>query len=312
MLDAPMFTTRWRWVAGVALALPRFRGGKKVPPQFLRMQAEDLVAAVFPDQIACAENLVGEREVPDHPLTNQAIDDCLHEAMDIEGLERLLKRIEAGEVSIVCRDLTQPSPLALEALSARPYAFLDDAPLEERRTQAVMARRWQDPDSASDLGRLDADAIARVRGEAWPEPTNAEELHDALLWLGCLTEEEARTAPEWRDWLADLAREKRVAQLETPGSTLWIPAERLTQFRALWPDAALRPAIAPPPDHAGALWEPDLALVEILRGRLEGLGPDHGLRRSPRRSGWSPPPWPPPCSPSKRKGRSCAAASFPG
>src|SRR5271166_838377 len=141
MLDAPMFITRWRWVAGVALALPRFRGGKKVPPQLTRMQAEDLIAAVFPDQIACAENLVGEREIPDHPLTNQAIADCLHEAMDIGGLERLLRRLEAGEISVVSCDLTQPSPLALEALTAKPYAFLDDAPLEERRTQAVMARR---------------------------------------------------------------------------------------------------------------------------------------------------------------------------
>jgi len=144
MLDAPMFTTRWRWVAGVALALPRFRGGRKVPPQFMRMQAEDLIAAVFPDQIACAENLVGEREVPDHPLTNQAIADCLNEAMDIAGLERLLARLEGGAIRVVACDLTQPSPLALEALSARPYAFLDDAPLEERRTQAVMARRWHD------------------------------------------------------------------------------------------------------------------------------------------------------------------------
>ena len=192
MLDAPMFTTRWRWVAGVALALPRFRGGRKVPPQFMRMQAEDLIAAVFPDQIACAENLVGEREVPDHPLTNQAISDCLHEAMDIEGLERLLARLEAGEIRVVSCDLTQPSPLALEVLSARPYAFLDDAPLEERRTQAVMARRWQDPQSASELGRLDPEAIERVRSEAWPDPANAEELHDALLWLGCLTDEEAQ------------------------------------------------------------------------------------------------------------------------
>src|SRR5581483_9253560 len=113
MLDAPMFITRWRWAAGVSLALPRFRGGKKVPPQFMRMQAEDLIAAVFPDQIACAENLVGEREVPDHPLTNQVIADCLHEAMDIEGLERLLARIESGAVSVLARDLTQPSPLAL-------------------------------------------------------------------------------------------------------------------------------------------------------------------------------------------------------
>ena len=241
MLDAPMFATRWRWVAGVALALPRFRGGKKVPPQFLRMQAEDLIAAVFPDQIACAENLVGEREVPDHPLTNQAISDCLHEAMDIEGLERLLARLEAGDIRVVSCDLTQPSPLALEVLSAKPYAYLDDAPLEERRTQAVMARRWQDRQSASDLGRLDIEAIERVRSEAWPEPENAEELHDALLWLGCLTEDETRTMPAWSGWLAALAGEKRVARLKTAQSTLWIPAERLIQFRALWPKAGLQP-----------------------------------------------------------------------
>ena len=273
MLDSPMFTTRWRWVAGVSLALPRFRNGKKVPPQFLRMQAEDLVAAVFPDQIACAENLVGEREVPDHPLTNQAISDCLHEAMDIEGLERLLRGLEAGEIQVVGCDLTEPSPLALEALSARPYAFLDDAPLEERRTQAVMARRWRDPKDASDLGRLDPQAIAKVQSEAWPDPVNAEELHDALLWLGCLTEAEARAAPGWGEWLDALARDKRVSLMKTAHASLWIPAERLRQFQALWPEARLEPEIAPPAEQAGETWPADRALVEILRGRLEGLGP---------------------------------------
>ena len=195
MLDAPMFAARWRWAAGVSLALPRFRSGKKVPPQILRMQAEDLIAAVFPDQIACFENLTGDREVPDHPLVNQAVSDCLHEAMDIEGLERLLGRLESGEVRAVCRDLTQPSPLALEALSAKPYAFLDDAPLEERRTQAVMARRWQDPESASDLGRLDPQAVEAVRAEAWPDPVNAEEMHDALMWLGFVTEAGSAARP---------------------------------------------------------------------------------------------------------------------
>src|SRR4029077_19769799 len=147
LLDAPMFQTRWRRVAAVSLALPRFQGGRKVPPQLARMGAEDLVASVFPDQIACAENLTGEREVPDHPLVRQTITDCLTEAMDIDGLERLLKAIEAGDVRIVACDLTEPSPLALEVLSARPYAFLDDAPLEERRTQAVMARRWLAPEA---------------------------------------------------------------------------------------------------------------------------------------------------------------------
>src|SRR4029077_21199863 len=124
LLDAPMFGTRWRWVAGAALALPRFRGGRKVPPQLARMESEDLLASVFPDQVACGENLVGEREIPDHPLVRQTIEDCLTEAMDLAGRERLLTRIERGEVRVVACDLTEPSPLALEVLSARPYAYL--------------------------------------------------------------------------------------------------------------------------------------------------------------------------------------------
>ena len=148
------------------------------------MMAEDLVGTIFPDQVACAENLVGEREVPDHPLVAQTISDCLNEAMDIEGLERLLAEIESGAIRIVARDLTEPSPLAREVLTARPYAYLDDAPLEERRTQAVMSRRWLDPDSADEIGRLDAAAMTRVREEAWPDAANADELHDALVWLG--------------------------------------------------------------------------------------------------------------------------------
>jgi ATP-dependent Lhr-like helicase len=248
VLDAPMFATRWRWVAGVALALPRFRGGKKVPPQLARMEAEDLIAAVFPDQLACGENVAGDLEVPDHPLTNQAIADCLYDAMDIEGLERLLARIESGDIRVVAHDLTQPSPLALEVLSARPYAYLDDAPLEERRTQAVMARRWLAPENAAELGRLDPEAIARVRLEAWPDPANSEELHDALLWLGCLNDEEAAAVPEWAGWLAALARDHRVKCV----GTLWVAAERAPQFQSL---------------------SDSDALAEVLRGRLEGLGP---------------------------------------
>ncbi len=273
LLDAPMFATRWRWVGGVALALPRFRNGKKMPPQLARMDAEDLLGAVFPDQIACGENLVGEREIPDHPLVRQTIADCLHEAMDIEGLERLLAGIESGTIEVVGRDLTEPSPLALEVLSARPYAYLDDAPLEERRTQAVMGRRWLAPEDAADIGRLDPEAIARVRAEAWPDAVNADELHDALVWLGFLGVEEAQAQPGWNDWLAALARDKRVARLQTPHSALWIAAERLPQFLALWPQARLEPAIAAPAEYAARAWSPDEALVEIVRGRLEGLGP---------------------------------------
>ncbi len=159
LLAAPMFLTRWRWDAAIALALPRFRGGRKVPPQLQRMEAEDLVAAVFPDQLACAENLAGEREVPDHPLVRQTIRDCLEEAMDIDGLVRLLEAIEAGAVQVLARDLTEPSPLALEVLSARPYAFLDDAPLEERRTQAVMSTALARP------GKRERHRPPRPRGD---------------------------------------------------------------------------------------------------------------------------------------------------
>ncbi len=273
MLDAPMFITRWRWVAGVSLALPRFRGGKKVPPQLARMAAEDLIGSVFPDQIACAENLAGEREVPEHPLVDQAISDCLHEAMDLDGLERLLRGLELGAIGVIARDLTEPSPLALEVLSARPYAFLDDAPLEERRTQAVMSRRWLDPETASDLGRLDADAIARVKAEAWPEATNADELHDALVWLGFVTEAEARNGAGWEGWLEELARQGRAGRLGLAGAPIWIAAERLPQFASLWPDAPVSPQIEAPASLAARVWSPEEALVEIVRGRLEGLGP---------------------------------------
>lgn len=273
LLDAPMFMTRWRWVAGVALALPRFRGGQRVPPQFARMEAEDLIASIFPDQLACAENLVGEREIPDHPLVRQTIADCLTVAMDIDGLERVLHRIESGEIRVIARDLTEPSPLALEVLSARPYAYLDDAPLEERRTQAVMSRRWLAPETASELARLDPSAIDRVRAEARPEPANADELHDALVWLGFLRIQEIEHGGQWHEWLQALAGENRVARLEARAAPIWIAAERLSQFRALWPDARIQPPIAALDIDRVHAWSRDEALVEILRSRLEGLGP---------------------------------------
>lgn len=209
LLDAPLFGVRWRWNATTALALPRFSGGKKVAPQLQRMRSEDLLATVFPDQVACAENLVGEREVPDHPLVAQTLRDCLHEAMDSNGWLRLLRKLESGAVSIVARDLTAPSPFAAEALNARPYAFLDDAPLEERRTQAVMTRRYADPDSADDLGRLDPEAIDAVRQEAWPEARNADEMHEALMGLGLITEQEAQENPGWTEFLRQLAQHQR-------------------------------------------------------------------------------------------------------
>ncbi len=269
---APMFPVRWRWSAAIALALPRFRGGRKLPAPLQRMAAEDLLTAVFPDQVACAENLSGELEIPDHPLVRQAIRDCLEEAMDIEGLERLLRGLEAGSIRSLARDLTEPSPLALEVLSARPYAFLDDAPLEERRTQAVMSRRWLDPQSAADIGKLDPEAIARVRAEAWPDATNADELHDALVWLTFLTAAEVERQGGWPELMTQLAGERRVTRLDAQRTHLWVTAEQLPLFTALYPAAGRDPQVLTPAAHAREL-APEAALIEVLRGRLTGSGP---------------------------------------
>ncbi len=279
LLAAPMFNVRWRWNAAIALAVPRFSGGRKVPPRLQRMRAEDLMAVVFPAALACLDNIPdGRRELPDHPLVQQTVADCLHEAMDIEALEALLADMEAGRKRLIARDLTEPSPLAAEILSARPYAFLDDAPLEERRTQAVSARRWLDSATAADLGRLDPGAIAAVRDEAWPDAADAEELHDALLWLACLTDAEVhtQTAPvsPWQQWLDALAAQRRVTQLRTPaGKGLWVAAERLPLFDAVYGAVARSPAISVPAEALAQTWSAEAALIEIVRGRLQGLGP---------------------------------------
>jgi ATP-dependent Lhr-like helicase len=272
LLAAPMFPTRWRWNATIALALLRFAGGRKVPPQIQRMRAEDLLATIFPDQVACGENIVGDREVPDHPLVRQTVDDCLHEAMDVDGLERLLRGIESGAIDVVARDLTEPSPLALEILSARPYAFLDDAPLEERRTQAVMARRYLDADTAGDLGRLDAEAIARVREEVWPEARNADELHDALMSLAFVTDAELdRNA--WRALADELTAARRATRLvRRSRQSVLVAAERLPEFQALGEDAIQHPPIEAPAEYRRT-WTAEDALAEVLRDRLQGLGP---------------------------------------
>ncbi|KVE41375.1 DEAD/DEAH box helicase [Burkholderia sp. BDU5] len=274
LLDAPLFNARWRWNATTSLALPRFAGGRKVAPQLQRMKSDDLLATVFPDQVACAENIVGEREVPKHPLVDQTLDDCLHEAMDTEGWLALLRRIESGGVALVARDLPAPSPLAAEILNAKPYAFLDDAPLEERRTQAVLARRWSDPASADDLGALDAGAIDSVRDEAWPLVRDDDEMHDALVGLACVSDGEIGANDGWRTCAERLAARRRAARLAlADGRGLWIPAERVACMRALYGgDAALAPPLEPPPGF-DAPWEPDAALVDVIRARLTGFGP---------------------------------------
>ncbi|MBP3985521.1 DEAD/DEAH box helicase [Pseudoxanthomonas helianthi] len=277
LLDAPLFPARFRWNATTALALPRFVGGTRVAPQLQRMKSEDLMATVFPDQVACLENIVGEREVPDHPLVAQTLHDCLREAMDVDGWLALLRALEAGEVQVVARDLTGPSPFAAEVLSARPYAFLDDAPLEERRTRAVQTRGLG-ATQAEDLGRLDLGAIEGAREDAWPQPRDQDEMHEALMQLGTATAGEAE-ASGWNGWLERLAKARRATRLMphalTPtglpmGEGLWVTAERLPQLLALHPQAACEPCLEVPADYARD-WMHEDAMRELVRARLGGM-----------------------------------------
>ncbi|HEX9487398.1 MAG TPA: DEAD/DEAH box helicase [Gemmatimonadales bacterium] len=273
MLDAPMFGSRWRWNATRALAVLRARGGKKVPTPLQRMDAEDLVAAVFPDQLACPENLVGDREIPDHPLVQQTIADCLLEAMDFPGLQRVLEGMEAGQFTLVARDTTEPSPLAHEVINAKPYAFLDDAPLEERRTQAVITRRGLDVKTAEELGKLDQAAIDRVKDEAWPDVSSVDELHDALLVMGAIPNAEVGTRnAEQQSHFEELARAGRAGILmrEPP---LCVAAERLPMLEAVFPGAGCEPALSVPERDRAKVWTREDALRELVRGRLEAVGP---------------------------------------
>jgi ATP-dependent Lhr-like helicase len=280
LLDAPMFEVRWRWNATIALAVQRMRNGQKLPPQWQRNQAEDLVAVVFPDQLACLENIRGEREIPDHPLVNQTVEDCLTDTMDIAGLEDLLRRIEAGEPAIRCVDLNGPSPLAAEIINARPYAFLDDGEAENRRTRAIR----QGPDDLGDAATLSiitVDAVEQVRAEAWICPRNPDELHDGLLQLGFLSQAEfgsgaastgaATGADSWGRWFRMLAEELRACRVRLHDRQWWVATERLHEFLALHPEGEATPD--PSAVFSVDEGDPDVALKELLRSRLTGLGP---------------------------------------
>jgi ATP-dependent Lhr-like helicase len=270
LLAAPMFPARWRWVANTALAVPRNRGGRKVPAQFQRNDAEDLIAIVFPDQLACFENIAGDREIPDHPLVEQTLWDCLHELMDLGGLQAVLHGIESGAIQVIARDLASPSPMAQEVLNARPYAFLDDAPAEERRTLAVQQRRFASPEDAAEIGWLNPEAIEQVREETWPEAHDPDELHDALVVLGFMTEQEGSRTP--RELFAALQQNQRAAVMVLAhGQRLWIAAERLAELQRLFPNAGLEPRIRAIPSEQTLLEEE--VLRDLIRNRLEGLGP---------------------------------------
>jgi ATP-dependent Lhr-like helicase len=272
LLPAPMFNVHFRWNASRALAVPRARGGKKVPPRIQRMLADDLLAVCFPDQVACAENLEGELEVPDHPLVQQTVSDCLHTVMDVAGLEVLLGRIEAGELTCLARDLTEPSPLAHEILNARPYAFLDDAPLEERRTQAVQTRRWLDPATAQSLGGLDAAAIERVVAECQPDCRDEDELHDVLLVHASLPAAEG-DKHALAALFEKLCATRRATVLELGGAKLWVAAERVGLWKLAVPEARFHPELVQPAQVKLEARNRDEALREIVRGRLEATGP---------------------------------------
>ena len=264
MLDAPIFATRWRWNANISLAVPRSRGGRRIPPQIQRMEADDLLAAAFPDAAACLENIPGDREIPDHPLVRQVITDCLHEAMDLDRFLGVLRGILSGAIACLGRDLPEPSPLAHEILNAKPYAFLDDAPLEERRAQAVYSRRAFEPSSAEDLGALDQDAIDRVKDEVWPDIQHADELHDTLLVSGFLTEEEGRRGRDgasWEGFFEELLRDGRAKRVRRGEVVVW-QAGGVADGRC---------GSAAEGQAGGASREEEIR--ELFRGRMQIIGP---------------------------------------
>src|SRR6266487_3031087 len=266
VLTAPMFAVRWRWNLNTSLAVLRMRGGRKNPPAIQRMEADDLMAAVFPTLAACQENVApGPLEIPDHVLVRQTLADCLHEAMDIAGLKDLVAGIESGRVTVVVRDTTEPSVLAHEILNGRPFTYLDDAPLEERRSRAVPLRRGL-PVQPHQLTRLDPAAIDLVAGQVRPDPRDPDELHDLLLNLVTL-----RPAQDWQAWFAALVSGRRAVSVHSATGPLWAAAERVPLISALFGDAAITPGPA-----AGTGGEPpdaDAAAAIALRGHLECRGP---------------------------------------
>jgi ATP-dependent Lhr-like helicase len=309
-LAAPMFGTRWRWNATRALALLRHSGGKRVPMPIQRMRADDLLAAVFPAQLACGDNHPGGPiELPDHPLVNETIDNCLHEAMDLDGLRAVIEAIEGGEVRTRCVDTAAPSPISHEILNANPYAFLDDAPLEERRARAVSLRRL-DPDLAGGIGALDQAAIDAVRTQAWPAVRDADELHDLLLSVGVLppggllpgpppfaevlAEEGTRpplfplplgegrgegSARPWGEFATQLIDARRATVARWGEHAALVAAERVAIATAALPDLRFDPHL-PPLDpfkpsgpQAPAPPEPEEAVRAIVQGWMECLGP---------------------------------------
>jgi len=284
VLASPIFTARWRWDASRALILQRFQGGKKVAPPIQRMRADDLLASVFPDAAACPENLDAQPRVPDHPLVNEVMRDALTEAMDLEGLKGILQKIQNGEIRCLAVDTPVPSQFSHEILNANPFAYLDDAPLEERRARAVEMRRMLPESVLTEVGRLDPDAIAEVRSQAWPDVRDANELHDVLQTLVALPQPSATELNhdfplvsalrallgEWTPFFESLAAQRRIAFANVDARHYWIAAERLKSFSRLFPSATF--------ESGATEVEPQVpsredALGSLLTGWLQHSGP---------------------------------------
>jgi ATP-dependent helicase Lhr and Lhr-like helicase len=297
VLTSPLFTTRWRWDASRALALLRFQGGRKVPPQIQRMRADDLLAAVFPDAAACQENIQGEMQIPDHPLIREVMKDALTEAMDLEGLKDLLPQILDGRIRCVAVDTPIPSQFSHEILNANPFAYLDDAPLEERRARAVEMRRVLPETVASDIGRLDPAAIDEVLRAAWPDVRDAEEFHDLLETLivlpvpiangwsgpkpggtGAVPRNDAlelavsESIPQWQKYFEELASQGRAGTARISGQEYWVAAERTKLAAAIFPGIMFGASIAEIEQPARTGEE---ALAALLVGWLQHSGPIH-------------------------------------
>jgi len=265
VLTSPLFAARWRWNLNTSLTVLRMRGGRKNPPAIQRMEADDLMAAVFPTLAACQENVApGPIEIPDHPLVRQTLEDCLREAMDIDGLRDLVAGIEAGRITVITRDTVEPSVLAHEILNGMPYTYLDDeTEAGNRRSRQVQLPRGL-PVEARDLARLDPAAIAQVREQVRPQPRDLDELHDLLMTLFVM-----RPVAEWREWFDALAAAGRAAQMCGPDGVLWCSTERRGVLAPLFPDWAtvVSPVAGPKP------MEPEAVAAEMLRGHLDVSGP---------------------------------------
>ena len=283
-LASPIFGTRWRWDASRALALLRFQSGKKVPPQIQRIRSDDLLASVFPDVAACQENLEGDIQIPDHPLVHEVMKDVLTEAMDLEGLQAVLRRMADGTIRCVAMDTPVPSQFSHEILNANPYAYLDDAPLEERRARAVEMRRVLPASVLGEVGKLEPAAIARVREEAWPDVRDADELHDVLHTLVALPEDYAgpsasnegalaashSAAEGWRCSFDRLVLEGRAGVAAVASRRYWVATEKVAIFRLLFPAVQFEREL---PEVGGKVSSYDDALLSLVMGWVGNLGP---------------------------------------